>query len=408
MLQPTPAKERYALLDVLRGFALLGVLIVNLSTSSGYHFLPESEKLAFSTAAADGVVNWLIHFLFDGKFYSLFSLLFGIGFALQMKRAEEEGKDFAGRYRRRLFILFLFGLVHAVFFYIGDILAVYAITGSILFLFRKASNKTILRSAIIILALPVIQYGIMLLLATNTTPATPAATNTVASFSQMVFIGQNGSFGEIVQNNITSLIHRRYPDLLFTGRFFRVLGMFLVGYYATRRMLFIRLEENKAFLKKLLTWGAVIGIPCNLALAMLMETKLFYGMQPLGILQPMVYAFGVPALCLFYTGWVSLSYTNNPGHKFLNLFLPVGRMALTNYLMQSLICCMIFQNYAGGWYALVGPLYLFIMALFIFSFQVIFSHWWLKRYRFGPMEWLWRSATYGKWQGMRVEGRLAV
>ena len=400
MVQPTPASDRFAILDVLRGFALLGVLLANMATHSGYFFLSGEQQQALSTASADAVIVWMLHFLVEGKFYSLFSLLFGIGFALQMKRSNDMQTSFSGRYRRRLLILFLLGLLHAVFFYVGDILTVYAITGLFLLLFRNASNKTLLRSAVIFMVLPVIQYGIFLAITLfeNALPPPPQAPTAPRFFDQLIVQYQTGSFLDIVQNNIGSLIFGRYPDLFFTGRFFRVLAMFLLGFYVTRKMLFANLEANRLFLRKVMIWGAVIGVPCNLALAMIMETRAFYGMRPHGIIQPLVYAFGVPALSLFYASGICLLYGNSSNPKLLRVFSPVGRMALTNYLMQSVICCFIFMNYGLGFFARVGPANLLWIAFVIYTAQAVFSRWWLSRYCFGPMEWLWRSATYKKWQ----------
>ena len=402
-MKPTPLSQRFDLLDVLRGFALLGVLLANMATHSGYFFLSESQQQSFNTAPADSVITWLLHFLVEGKFYSLFSLLFGIGFALQMKRSIEFQSNFSGRYSRRLFILFLMGLLHAVFFYVGDILTVYAITGFFLLLFRKASDKTLLRSAVIFMILPVVQYAIFWGVSqSNPAPPLPVDPTAPRFFDQLVLQYQTGSFADIIKNNIGGLIFGRYPELIFTGRFFRVLAMFLLGFYATRKMIFANIEANRLFLRKVMIWGLVIGIPCNIALATLMETDTYYGMQPLGLIQPIVYAFGVPALSLFYAAGIALLYHSNK-HTLLNIFSPVGRMALTNYLMQSLICCVIFMNYGFGWFGHVGSAKLMLIAIAIYTAQVIFSHWWLRQFRFGPMEWLWRSATYGKWQSMKKQ-----
>lgn len=157
-LQPTTLTERHNLLDVLRGFALLGVLLANMLSHSGYYFLSDAGKEALGTTHIDYYAEWLNHFLIDGKFYSLFSMLFGIGFALQLKRASALDTDFTARFGRRLLIMFIFGLLHAIFLYFGDILTVYALTGLVLILFRKSSDKFLLRSAFILILLPILQY----------------------------------------------------------------------------------------------------------------------------------------------------------------------------------------------------------------------------------------------------------
>jgi uncharacterized protein len=401
MIKPVDQASRIDTLDVLRGFALAGVLVANMVTHTGYFFLSSASQRELDVLGTDGIVTWLEHFLVDGKFYSLFSLLFGIGFALQMKSHSQLAGGFTARFTRRLLVLFLFGLLHAIFFYVGDILTVYALTGLFLLLFRNASERTLIRTAVILMILPVIQYLFYWVPQLSQVPVenTSEDVGRPAFFDQLVEGYRNGTFFDIVQNNIGGLIFGRYPDLFFTGRFFRVLAMFLVGLYVSRTLNLNNLSLHREFLKKVLLWGAVIGIPCNIVLAMIMETGAYYGLLPTGIIQPLVYAFGVPALSLSYASAIGLLYVNR--QSLLGVFAPVGQMALTNYLSQSVICCIIFMNYGFGNYAMFGPTILLAIAIAIFIFQIVFSHWWLKRFQFGPMEWLWRSMTYRKWQPIR-------
>jgi uncharacterized protein len=394
MPAPTNTNERYIILDILRGFALLGVIVANMSTHSGYFFMSQTDQQSVDSFGIDGTVSWWLHFLVDGKFYSLFSLLFGIGFAIQMKRAQEKNEPFAGRYMRRIFILFIIGLLHAILFYVGDILTVYALLGFVLILFRNASNKTLLTTAIILLILPVVQYAIFWLPSIMATEVSlPPTGGRPPLFDMLIQTYQGGNFLEIMKMNIGGLVMGRYPDLIFTGRFFRVLAMFLLGFYITRHMLFSKLDEKKAFLKKIMIGGAAIGIPMNIILANMMETNAYYAMQPMGIIQPLVYAYGVPALSLSYTSAIALIFISNK-RKILLFFAPVGQMALTNYLVQSVICAIIFMGYGFGWFAKVGILYLLFIGLAIYVVQVLYSRWWMAHYRFGPMEWLWRRLTY--------------
>ncbi len=136
MPAPTTTNERFIILDILRSFALLGVILANMSSHSGYFFMSEPQQQAVDALGVDGTVERWLHFLVDGKFYSLFSLLFGIGFAIQMKRSQERNEPFTGRYMRRLFIFFILGLIHAILFYVGDILTVYSMLGIVLLLIR--------------------------------------------------------------------------------------------------------------------------------------------------------------------------------------------------------------------------------------------------------------------------------
>ncbi len=356
--------------------------------------MPEPQQQAVDKLGVDGTVEWWLHFLVDGKFYSLFSLLFGIGFAIQMKRSQERSEPFTGRYMRRLFIFFILGLLHTILFYVGDILTVYAMLGFVLLLFRNSSNKTLLIAAMILLILPVVQYAIFWFPSITATEVSgPPAVGRPPLFDMLIQTYQGGNFLEIMQMNIGGLIYGRYPDLIFTGRFFRVLSMFLLGFYITRRMLFAKLEEKKAFLKKVIIAGAAIGIPLNIILAMMMDTNAYYALQPTGIIQPLVYAYGVPALSLSYAAAMALIFISRRRNMLL-FFAPVGQMALTNYLVQSIICAIIFMGYGFGWFAKVSMLYLLFIGLAIYVAQVLFSRWWMSRYRFGPMEWLWRRLTY--------------
>lgn len=143
---------------------------------------------------------------------------------------------------------------------------------------------------------------------------------------------------------------------------------------------------------------AIIGIPSNFILALMMESSAYYAMLPMGIIQPIVYAFGVPALGIFYAAAITLLYEKQKYRKALKIFAPVGQMALTNYLMQSVICCWIFMGYGLGFFANVGPAILTILAIIIFAIQIVFSYYWLQYFRFGPMEWIWRMLTYRQLQ----------
>jgi uncharacterized protein len=342
-MQPTQPNERFAFLDVLRGFALCGVLIANMAFHSGYWFLSPENQEVLQFAAAGDILMWFIHFFSDGKFYSIFSMLFGIGFALQMQRSMERGEPFLGRYSRRLLILFLFGLLHAILFFVGDILTMYALTGFLLLLFRKQTSKFLLRAAVILLCLPVVQYGFIWWNAQGAPPVD--LSGDMAFFEQLVLAYSRGSFGDIIYNNIGGTLFGRYPDLIFTGRFFKVLAMFLLGFFIAKTKLFNYTQDRKKFYKKVLLWTAIIGIPSNIILAQMMTTDAYYMLEPSGIVQPLVYAFGVPALGIFYAVGLLLLYQKPPFKSKLSFFAPYGRMALTNYLMQSILSCLVFMSW---------------------------------------------------------------
>jgi len=174
--------------------------------------------------------------------------------------------------------------------------------------------------------------------------------------------------------------------------------MFLIGFYVAKNMIHSNLQENRPLFRKVMIWGAVIGIPCNIVLAMMMTTEAYYNLEPSGIIQSLVYAFGVPALALCYASIFALLHQNPDWKKKLMIFAPVGQLALTNYLMQSVLCALIFMSYGLGMEAKVGPAKLSLIAFAIYIFQVAYSHLWVRMFHFGPAEWLWRSLSYKKWQ----------
>ncbi|NIJ54208.1 DUF418 domain-containing protein [Dyadobacter arcticus] len=181
------------------------------------------------------------------------------------------------------------------------------------------------------------------------------------------------------------------------------LSMFLVGFYISKNMIYGNVQAFRPLIKKVMIWGAVIGIPCNIVLAVMMTTEAYYELEPIGIIQPIVYALGVPALCLFYAAVFALLFENPTWKQRLMIFAPVGQMALTNYLMQSVICAFIFMSYGSALEAQLGPAKLALIAFTIYIAQLIYSSIWLHYFRYGPAEWLWRSLTYRKWQPFRKE-----
>ncbi|MEM1406284.1 MAG: DUF418 domain-containing protein [Bacteroidota bacterium] len=404
-MQPTQSNERYEVLDVLRGFALLGVMIANMAYHSGHWFLSPEKQAALSFYHFGELVTWIVHFVTEGKFYSIFSLLFGIGFGLQIQKAMQKNQPFAGRFSRRLLILLLFGILHAIFLYVGDILTVYALLGFALILFRNSGNKTLLCMAFVLPVVPVIQYGIMWYQQQGAPPVDQS--DSAAMFAQIVNTYQTGTFGEILFTNFGGLVFGRYPDLIFTGRFFKVFAMFLLGFYITRNSWFAEIPKRREQLKRIMLWSALVGIPCNLVMAHMMSTGAYYTMAPSGIIEPIVYAFGVPALGICYACGIALAYQKDKFKAPLQILAPLGRMALTNYLMQSVIGCLIFQSYGLGLFGHISPVFFTLIGISILILQLIFSNWWLSKYQYGPAEWLWRSMTYRKIQPIKIKESLA-
>jgi uncharacterized protein len=408
-LEPVKAQERIQTIDVLRGFALFGILLVNMGLfhSSLYQLLLGSPW----TSAADRAAQWFIHAFAEGKFYTIFSFLFGLGFALQLERAEARGARIVPTYARRLLVLLLIGLAHAILLWFGDILVTYALLGFVLLLFRKRHPRTLLVWAAILLLLPILLTAALTGLTAlgGTTPEGQAMMQEVEAQNLTLFEGfateatriyAQGSYGEQVR--------QRLIDLAFTyigtamQMFPLVLAMFLLGLYAGKRRLFQEVTQHLPLARKALAWGLVIGLPSNLLFAFNYDAFRALTSSVWSIVGTIAFSVGAPALSMAYVAGLTLLMQREAWQRRLAPLASVGRMALTNYLLQTVVCTTIFYSYGLGLFGQVGPAAGILLTIAIYALQIPFSVWWLRRFRYGPMEWLWRTLTYGRAQPMRL------
>jgi uncharacterized protein len=399
---PAAAADRAHVLDALRGFAIFGILLANMQHFTGWSMLDSATRAALPMAGASHAIEFLIAWFIDGKFYSIFSLLFGIGFAVMLGRADADGRDFRAYFRRRLSILLAIGLVHAVLIWYGDILTLYALLGFGLLWFRQRSNAQLARWVVVLFALPVLQYALILLLSGGG-PAAPAAdADQAAMMAEFTGTMATGSWIEVTMMNIGGLVFGRYPDLLFTGRAFKVLATFLIGLYVGRLGIWSEPERHLPLLRRVAFAGFAVGIPLNLLLARLMQTGDYYALKPLGLLQSAAYGIGVPALALGYAAGFVLLHQRPRWRGAMNALLaPAGRMALTNYIAHSIVAGAIFYGWGLGHFASVSLATGMAIAVAIFVAQLLACRLWLASFSFGPAEWLWRSLTLRRVQPMR-------
>jgi len=388
---PTGGEQRHSLIDALRGFALAGVLLVNLGTFTQYDFLESAARLALPTAGFDAFARMAIQVVAENKAITLFSLLFGLGFSLQMERAAANGRDGLGLFRRRIAVLGLFGLLHCYLLWWGDILLIYALMALVLMLFRKASDRVLLAGGLLIALVlpPLLQPWLDAALSAQAAEEVMAATNLAAfgSPSYMVAMRQNAVFAN-------------WAWLSYWGVFFFVAGRFLLGYWAGRRRLLQDPAAHRVQLQRLCAWGLAVGI----AITALDEADVLQASPAASagwqFCLRVLRRIGPLALATGYAASFALLYQRERW-RWLQVLAPVGRMALSNYLVQTLACTGIFYGFGLG----IGPRYGYAGWLLawavLFGAQVAFSHWWLARFRFGPMEWLWRSLTYARPQPMR-------
>ena len=401
-ISPVKTSERFIILDALRGFALLGICMANFPEFSLYTFLSPEAAASMSTAVQDKITRYLLYIFVDGKFYTLFSLLFGIGFSIIIRNAERKGVNGFRIFYRRMGMLMLFGLLHLMFIWSGDILLLYALLGMLLPFFRQVPDKKLLGWALFFLILPI---GVDLVCEiTRTNLALPFIRLQETYCAEYGINGTNFAYwlhdaedyGTVFQFLVQGACVRM-QEFIIGNRYFKVLGLFLVGFYIGRNRIYADLEGRKTLLVKVCRLGLIIGLPCSLLYAWssmgghpLSDTlhSLFYfiSVYPLGF----AYAAG---LCLLYLRVKSLSIW-----KWL---AAPGRMALTNYIGQSVIGMFLFYGIGLGWGSTIGLLQTEVIVLAVFLFQMLFSRLWLSGFKFGPLEWIWRMLTYGKWLAIR-------
>ena len=400
----TPVQQRLDHLDVLRGFALLGIFMVNFA----YFTLP-IQAIALGPdpglSGPDRVVDFLIAMLFTGKFVALFSILFGAGFALMAGRAAERGAPFWGVYLRRLLVLAAFGLAHLLLVWSGDILLVYALCALFMILFfRTTPTRRLWKWAVVFFAVPslVVWLGVAALLAAASDPDLQAGIQAgfeqahqelVADVEQAAVINATGSWTENVGQRARDM------QFLFSSFLFWVppiVGFFLIGRWLIETQRLLKPNEHRMFFRRWRSRGLVLGLPLGALAAWLgLVAGNLIVPSTLSALALSFYTLAAVVLSLAYLSLVML------GAQRLGWLAPVGRMALTNYLLQSLLWTWIFYGHGLG---LWGQLPRWSHPLFVLAFfavQVGFSHWWMARFRFGPAEWLWRSLTYLSLQPMR-------
>lgn len=400
---PTDASERHHILDALRGWALAGVLMANMVMFIGFGLSTPEQRTAALGSALDDISELLIEWLVVGKFYSLFSLLFGIGFALQLGRLQQRGEGL-GRYLRRLGVLLLFGLAHLYLMWLGDILALYAVMGAVLLLFRGAADRTLLRWAVLLWFLPIAWSALIHFGGINLAqPLYGLGVQGLVAAGIDLNVGPNAYYrttGFVAQlATHPSEVWFRLGDLTYQLRPAKVLGMFLIGLWVGRRLLPTGLDAAAPLLRRVARWGIGLGLPLSLAKAL---TGMLGQDRPVwAFAEETLYCLGTPLLALGYAAAFALQWRAGRS-RWASWSAPAGRMALTNYLAQTALQSLIFYGWGLGLVGRFGLVFVFPFTAAIFAFQVAFSAWWLRRLRFGPCEWLWRSLTYGRAQPMRL------
>ncbi len=390
MLQPIEKQNRLQVIDSLRGLALLGILIANIpyldqvndSGNGNVAGVPEPGK----------VLNFLFHLLIEKKFITIFSMLFGFGFYVQLKRAEEKGIDFKSYFLKRMTILLLIGCVHAYVFWFGDIIRDYAICGMFLLFVYKWKPKKILIAAIV--------FSLFF-------TGTVYIVNGVFNLQEYAYDASivrelpiTGSYGRYLYINaridpFVNFIHDSPITLVFC------FGNMLTGFWMAKSGFFHQQERFRPARKKLIVSGILLGLPASYLLWLINMGKL--ELTPALIWLPYVIVSGMVLQSLFYISAFVQLFRTEAFQKVLSLFAPVGKMALTNYLLQTVFYLVLFFHWTNG-LKLYGRLTItetYLVALGLFLIQVVFSTWWMKKHEQGPVENIWKKLSY-KFTGSKV------
>lgn len=404
IISPIPQNERIVSIDFLRGIAILGILAVNLPLMyqpiTRMMIGPETDLSTLNFLSIS-----LIKFIFEGKFYVIFSLLFGFGFSIFMNKSNEDNKSITRVFRRRLFILLIFGILHIVFLWPGDILVFYALFGFILILFKNSSVRKIKTWAIILFLIPSIITLILLSLfqLASSIPEVQQATNEGIQsnilelkelYNNALNTYQNGTFSELINVRL-----REYKTLLPGIIFFYpvVLSMFLIGFLIEKKKIIQNLQNNIKSIKKLLLWIFPIGMIANCLFYYSYWNSIPSALSFWSFIQTSTHTISGLLLGLSYSIIILLTLNKiKKQNLFTKSVSSVGKMALTNYLTHSLIAVILFQSLGFGLTGKIEAWQGLLITFLIYTTQLVFSYHWLKSYKYGPLEWLWRKITYFK------------
>jgi uncharacterized protein len=396
---PVQASERIQTLDIVRGFALLGILIMNMpgfSTS----FFAEADGSHLWAGAMDQRAEQIRDMLFSGKFNSMFSLLFGIGFTIQLGRMlERDPEHGAGLYVRRLLVLLAFALVHCLVFWTGDVLHIYVILGFGLLLIRGIPNRVVVAMIIALICYPAVSGTVRLLIMSPERVAMLVKDAQAWEASNNLAYG-HGTFLDAAREHTREMIHvYTNPWELWgiLGFWVQMATTMLIGFLIGRNRWVYRIPELMPVVRRL-QWGALaLGVICSLTFGIIGRFTRTPGPSPLKILVAMAYVLSRLGMMSFYVlTIVRLAQSPVWERRFQPIAL-TGRMPLTNYLMQTLIGTTLFYGWGFGLWGKVGPAVQLVMAFAIFFIiQVPLSTFWFRHFEYGALEYVWRLGTYGR------------
>ncbi|MFT3762634.1 MAG: DUF418 domain-containing protein [Pseudoxanthomonas sp.] len=457
-LAPIAQDQRIDALDIVRGFALFGIFLMNVE----WFTRPMAELgmgIDPKLHGADYTVSWLVYVLVQGKFWTLFSLLFGMGFAVMLGRAERSGRGFVAPYLRRILGLLLFGVVHFIVVWTGDILHNYAIAaaglllivtrnwrvwlsllstvlavgallksgatfvnaafvlyvGVLMWVLRRGAPGRFVWLGALLYSLPMLAgllgAGTMAAFSSHMPPETPAQSQKreeqskkhEARRAEDTRIGTQAPFAEAVAYRAGRFVEDM-PKAV--GLCFLALPMFLIGFGFVRAGIVGDLLAHLGLLKRLAAWGIPLGLAMTLA-SVWLHAPTFTpadNRNPAALASMMLFSWASLPLSIGYFSAVAWLAQTQAGGRLLALLRPAGQMALSNYIGASVVGTLCFYGYGLGWWGQVSRPGQMLFVVVVFALQAVFSHFWLKKFRYGPLEWLWRSITYWRRQPLLRAG----
>jgi uncharacterized protein len=392
-----PQNNRIQVVDALRGFALLGIVFVHMVEQYLGGSAPDSFYVAAYVTPLDGWINTFIEIALRGKFFSLFALLFGMSFYIQMHSAQTKGDDFQQRFLWRLGILLVIGYLHSLF-YRGDILTVYALVGVILLFMRKLPRWVVyitiflifsgmVRALVFVLfnGEPLSAWGVL----AYDTPEGREYFSRVSEGSLLDVMAINAWYGHLWNSEI---------QLNFYARAYITLGYFLIGWLIAQTGILRRFQDYRKQ-----TWLSLVGAVLLTPALIILAVHFFENMGDTGIsswngmLAMNIWALSDMSMLLIYVSLFLLIFQTKRGFGLLNLLSPYGRTALSAYVSQSILGTFVFYHYGLGLIGSVSNTQAALLGIAMMLMQIALSHLWLRYFHYGPLEWLWRCGTRREW-----------
>ena len=381
------SSPRLHVVDALRGFAIVSIMLLhNLEHFDYYYFppnLPEWMKVL------DKSIWDALFFLFSGKSYAIFALLFGLTFFIQSDNQARKGKDFRARFAWRLLLLLGFGLINSAF-YEGDILTFYALMGFVLIPVARLNNKTVFWIAVILMLQPYEWYNFIYgLQHPELKLANPAS---------WTYFGRSGEY--ITSHSLFKTLYGNFTNgktavFLWNweeGRVFQTASLFMLGMLAGRKKLFTVSPENTKFWLRTFIGAALCFIPL-----FIVKTNSGTWIQSVAVNRPLgriVTSWSNVAFMLVWVSGFVLLFQTAAAQRILNIFTAFGKMSMSNYIMQSMMGAVIYCGFGLGLYQYTGASYCLLIGVFLAILQGVFSKWWMNNHKQGPLETIWHKLTW--------------